>query len=114
MGSHHQGEEHHSRIPPAGCYSAQAVRSGHSGEEEDTCPEVPRLFMLFILYSQLITNPTTPSEQEVPLATKTRPGALVLSRGRVNLEFLAAERPSVKVVVTQPAVLACQQKPAYV
>lgn len=74
------------QLSEAGCYAALGARSGHSGEEGDACPEVPRLLMHFMLYSQLITNPTTASEQgakpsAVLLATKTSPGALVLSCG---------------------------------
>jgi len=70
--------------------------------------------MHFVLCSQLITNPSAAALEQgmkppaVLLAIRPHPGALILSCGKVNLEFLAAEWPSVQVVVvTQQAVLAC-------
>lgn len=88
--------------------AAVQLRAGGHGIQVGKGTPVLKSPVHFILYGQLITTIATASEQGVKppavlLPTKTCSGALVLSSGGVNLEFLTAEWPSVKVVVTQRA-----------
>lgn len=82
------------------CGAAQEMRSGHLGQDRDTCPDVPRPLMQFTLCRHLVTSTATSLARGVkPLQCHCH--WAVSSWPRV------VSLPSVKVLVGDPASCAC-------